>query len=294
LPAARGQKIAYQRKEVAMLARQLALVVCLAIACGATLADEPAGNSAPNYNSDYAESAHDIPSMSGRTPEDDARPGEYYFKLGAAAVQHKDFTHAVKMYEVAASWAYKPAQFNLGVMYARGQGVAIDLPRAMAWMALAAERNDQEYVDAKEIVYAAMSKEQFEQANALWRELRKTYGDETALPRAKARWAEVRNNATGSHVGAVAGPLLVGAIPAHVAKLPPPGGGLHVATEAGDVFAGGDRTDGSVAYKQLRESADPYDPKFKRPEIGIATVEPLQPIKKDVDSGDNSGERHNL
>jgi tetratricopeptide (TPR) repeat protein len=263
----------------------LAFVLCLVIACGATLAEEPEGNSAPNYHSNAAEAAQAIPSAAGRMPEDDARPGEYYFKLGANAFQHKDYAHAVKMYEVAASWAYKPAQFNLGVMYARGQGVPVDLPRAMAWMALAAERNDQEYVDAKEVVYSAMSKEQFEQANALWRELKKTYGDDVAMPRAKARWAEVRNNATGSHVGAAAGPLLVGATPAHVAKLPPTtaGGGAppHMATEGADVFAGGDRTDGSTAYKQLRESNNPYDPKFTRPEVGIATVEPLQPVKNE-------------
>jgi len=263
-------------------------LICGLLCCGgsavATPDDAAVGNSAPNYNSDYNEAARDIPSTSGNTPEDDARPGEYYFRLGASAFQHKDYSHAVKMYEVAASWAYKPAQFNLGVMYARGQGVPADLPRAMAWMALAAERNDKEYVDAKEIVYSTLSKEQFEQANAIWRELKKTYGDEIALARAKSRWAEVRNNATGSHVGANAGPVIVGSVAPHLAKLPPttPAGGAGpVATEATQIFSGGDRTDGSVAYKQLRDSDNPYDPKFKRPEVGVATVEPLQPVKQD-------------
>src|SRR4051812_29782948 len=108
--------------EVAVIARlPLAMVLSSLIACGAALADEPVGNSVPNYHSNAAEAAQDIPSAAGRMPEDDARPGEYYFKLGASAFQHKDYAHAVKMYEVAASWAYKPAQFNLGVMYARGQ-----------------------------------------------------------------------------------------------------------------------------------------------------------------------------
>ena len=275
-----------------MIARQVSLTVllCLFLPFCTALAEEPAGSDAPNYNSNYAEGAHDIPSMSGRTPEDDARPGEYYFKLGASAFQRKDYAHAVKMYEVAASWAHKPAQFNLGVMYARGQGVPGDLPRAMAWMALAAERGDKEYVDAKEVVYSAMNKDEFAHANVLWRELKKSYGDEVALPRAKARWAEVRNNATGSHVGAGAGPLLVGAIPARVQKMVSP----HVATEGAAVFAGGDYTDGSIAYKQLRESADPYDPKFKRPEIGIATVEPLQPVKQDDGAGNGATDHRNL
>jgi len=254
--------------------------VCIGAHGAATSGNDGAGGgTAPNYNSDFTQGTKDIPSASGRTPEDDARPGEYYFGLGASAFQHKDYAHAVKMYQVAASWAYKPAQFNLGVMYARGQGVAADLPRAMAWMALAAERNDQEYVDAKEVVYGTLSKDEFEQANVLWRELRKTYGDDVAMPRAKARWAEVRNNMTGSHVGANAGPVVVGTIAPHLAKLPPTGGGGPIGTMATDVFSGGDRTDGSVAYRQLRESDNPYDPKFVRPEVGTATVEPLQPVK---------------
>jgi len=253
----------------------------------AQAADEGAGNSAPNYNSDYSEAARDVPSASGNTPEDDARPGEYYFRLGAGAFQHKDYAHAVKMYEVAASWAYKPAQFNLGVMYARGQGIPADPPRAMAWMALAAERNDKEYVDAKELVYGTLSKEQFEQANVIWRELKKTYGDEIALARAKSRWADVRNNATGSHVGANAGPLVVGMVAPHVAKL----NNGHVATDATDIFSGGDRADGSIAYKELRRSDNPYDPKFERPNAGVATVEPLQALG-DKKTQAESNEQH--
>jgi len=270
--------------------------VCAALAAVATLvaslpvcAAEPEehaapaqGNPAPDYRSDYRAEVSAIPSVAGNTPEDDARPGEYYFRLGAYAFQKKDYAHAIKMYEVAASWAYKPAQFNLGVMYARGQGVKTDLPLAMAWMALAAERNDtQEYIDAKELVYGLLTKEQFAQANERWRELRKTYGDGVALVRAKQRWAEVRNNATGSHLGSTAGPLIVGNAPTRVAKLPPTVGGgaaAHMATDAGDVI-GGYRADGSVVYKQLRESDNPYDPKFERPAAGIATVEPLQPLQ---------------
>ena len=79
-------------------------------------------------------------------------------------------------------------------MYARGQGIPLDLPRGMAWMALAAERNEKRYVDAREAVYAEMTPEQFQQANEIWRELKKTYGDEVALRRAKARWAQVKSS----------------------------------------------------------------------------------------------------
>ena len=86
------------------------------------------------------------------TPEADARPGEKYYFRGVHAFQHKDYSFAVNMYQVAASWAYKPAQYNLAIMYLKGQGIAVDRQRAMAWMALAAERDEAQYVQARELI----------------------------------------------------------------------------------------------------------------------------------------------
>src|ERR1043165_3965087 len=93
---------------------------------------------AASFDSAYA--AEERKSGGGGTPESDARPGTYYFMEGAYAYRKRDYTFAIQMYQVSASWAYKPAEYNIAVMYARGQGVPVDLPRAMAWMALAAER----------------------------------------------------------------------------------------------------------------------------------------------------------
>jgi hypothetical protein len=248
---------------------------------GAAAAGDAAVNGeAASHDSNYT-AAMRLRSAAENTPEADGRPGEYYFQEGARAFAKKDFRFAIQMYEVAASWAYKPAEYDLGVMYARGQGVPVDLPRAMAWMALAAERNDKRYVDAREAVHAALSKEQFEQANAIFRDLKKTYGDETALRRAKARWEEVRMNVTGSHVGFV-GHLDVGSPPPSsgdpsAAKGAP---GVHkTSTTSAEIFGGGDEVDGVTAYRQLRESDNPYDPKFERQPLGTATVEALIPVK---------------
>ena len=237
------------------------------------------------YDSEYAAAARDM-GNGFNTPEADARPGEYYFLLAVHAYSKKDFTFAIQMYEVAAAWAYKPAEYNLAIMYARGQGVPVDLPRGMAWMALAAERNEKRYVDAREVVYAETTKDQFEQANVIWRELKKTYGDEVALRRAKARWAQVKTSMTGSRVGS-AGNLTVGvpspssgdpghpkilsAVVAEKLKkggVPIPRSSATTPAEA----TGGQGVDGTIAYRQFRESDNPYDPKFKNPAIGRATV----------------------
>jgi hypothetical protein len=219
--------------------------------------------------------------------EDSARPGEYFFGLGANAFRKKDFAFAVHMYRVAASWAYKPAEYNLGVMYALGQGVPVDLPRAMAWMTLAAERGEKLYVAAREMINAQLSKAQFAQADAIYGELYPTYGDATALRRAKDRWAQVRSSMTGSRVGSVAGELKSGvAAPGTPmgAAAGSPGAGLnHVGTSASDILSG-EEVDGSIAYEQLLKSDNPYDPKFEsRPgSTGKVTVEPLIPVKGPV------------
>jgi len=249
--------------------------------------ESAAAHHAPSYESDYTAGTRDSIN-SGNTPEDDARPGMYYFGLGVAAFQHRDYKHAVEMYQVAASWAYKPAEYNLAVMYARGQGIGIDMPRAMAWITLAAERDDQRYVQAREVIRGQLTKAQRDQASVLLQELQKTYGDEVALRHAKARWAEVRNNMTGSHVG-FAGNVTVGGSQPGIAPAPLPAGassargGAHSgATTAGDV-AGAEVVNGATAYRQLRESDNPYDPKFKNPSIGTATVEALVPVKDKSD-----------
>jgi hypothetical protein len=231
------------------------------------------------------------------TPLDDARPGEYYFDLGAQAAKKGDYAHALAMYKVAASWAYKPAEYNLGLMYLSGQGSPVDLPQAMAWMALAAERNDPQYVRARQLVYAHLTPEQFAKANEIWRDLLPTYGDDVALPRAKARWREVRENATGSRVGSSAAHVEVGAVAGLGNHMDSPtydvGGGGPVAPTGLERPAGGPVTsdpaqvagvhqsDGAVAYQQLRSTDNPYDPKLPSSTVtGTVSVGPPSPVKK--------------
>jgi len=242
----------------------------------------PAENAA-SYDSSY-KSGMRLRGSEENTPEADARPGEYYFKIGARAFQKNDSKFAVEMYQVAASWAYKPAAYNLGVMYARGQGIPADYPRALAWMALAAERGDERYVAARNVVQAQLTAEQVEQARVIVEELKKTYGDEVALRRAKARWADVRSHMTGSRVGS-AGHLDVGVPQASADPSNQKGQkGTHKkGTTSGEIL-GGEAVDGSIAYRQLLESDNPYDPKFERKSLGVAHVEPLIPIDAPVKS----------
>ncbi len=235
--------------------------------------------------------AERMPAYVPNTPEADGRPGQYYYILGAQAFQKREYSFAVNMYQVAASWAYKPAEFNLGVMYARGQGIPVDLPRAMAWMTLAAERNDPGYVRARELVRANLNPAQLAESETILQQLTPRYGDKVALRRAKDRWAQVRASMTGSRVGSMAGNMVSGTPQAGPSSHNPKysnkksTGGIVAVT--GAAVTGGQNTDGSVAYRQLVASNNPYDPKFMTP-VETVTVGPLTPAK----TGDATHETH--
>jgi hypothetical protein len=289
-------------KGIAMTKRSRVMLPLLCLAAGSALwpmlglagdqdalktipinAEPPKSAAVVNTDTDTSEDN----TRSFNTPMEDGRPGEYYFALGVQAVKKGDFVHAIAMYKVAASWAYKPAEYNLGVMYLNGQGAPADLPQAMAWMALAAERDDPQYLHARQLVYAHLTPEQFAKANEIWRGLLPTYGDEAALPRAKARWREVRQNATGSRVGSAAAHVEVGGVAGDPNHMNSPNydvhDGGHTTSNPGEL-AGVHQTDSSVAYQQLRATDNPYDPKIT-PVSGSVAVGALTPVqKKDGDA----------
>ena len=53
-----------------------------------------------------------------------------------------DYTQAARLFRPLAEQGVASAQFNLGVMYARGQGVPQDYQAALKWYRLAAEQGD--------------------------------------------------------------------------------------------------------------------------------------------------------
>lgn len=233
---------------------------------------------APSYDSDPGFGA--LANEDFTSPESDARPGVYFFRLAARAYEQKNYRHAIDMYKVAASWAYKPAEYNLGVMYYRGQGVPVDRPLGAAWMVLAAERNTPQYVAARDLMITPLSQAEFARVDTLWNELKPTYGDATALHRAKVRWAQVRAGMTGSRTGGSTGPLKVGSrsgpsSPRTGKSMT--GAPLHTDTAGFEITSGHDMH-GVVAYQQFRESDNPYDPRFKTDPVGTTSVGALMPV----------------
>jgi len=233
---------------------------------------------APDYDS--GASAGAMSNGNFNTPESDGRPGVKFFTLGVQAFRKGDYRHAIDMYKVAASWAYKPAEYNLAVMYFKGQGIPVDRPRGAAWMVLAAERGDLTYAKARDLMVTVLSRTEFAKTDEIWSELKRAYGDKVALRRAKAQWAWVKTHQTGTRVGGATGELAIGALDAGHAPRPlgPGGRSSSVVTNGFGVMQGGS-VDGAIAYRQFQQSDDPYDPIFLKNRTGTVKVEPLTPLK---------------
>lgn len=273
-----GAKAKRRAIVAALWAATSGLAFILPVAAQPQGAAAASGVTAPDYGSGAAAGA--LSDSNYNTPESDGRPGVKFFAYGVAAFRKGDYRHAVDMYKVAASWAYKPAEYNLGLMYFRGEGVPVNRPLGAAWMVLAAERGNPEYVKAQDLMVTALSSAQFERTDEYWMDLRKTYGDKVALRRAKAQWAWVKSQKTGSRVGGQAGELSVGVLDTgHTpVSLSASGDPIRVTTTAAGMMQGGS-LDGSIAYRQFQQSENPYSPVFLgKSRNGKATVGPLQPI----------------
>ena len=65
---------------------------------------------APNYNS---RDTTERPAQWGfGTPEEDGRPGQYFYYRAVDAVKHKQYKFAIDMYETSASWAYTSVDWH--------------------------------------------------------------------------------------------------------------------------------------------------------------------------------------
>jgi len=115
-------------------------------------------------------------------------PGVSFFQKGLDAYKKGQIAAAIDAWQSSAGWAMKDAQYNLGLAYFKGSGIAADRPRGLAWLALAAERKNPTMQASLAAAWDGATDAEHQQANAIWRDLKKQYGDDVALPKAKKRF----------------------------------------------------------------------------------------------------------
>jgi hypothetical protein len=94
-----------------------------------------------------------------------------------------DYAGAMKSFLVAASYADKPSQLSIGLMYLNGQGVQKDAATAWAWISIATERNYPQFITTRDDLWGQLNSAQRQQAKATERQLYAQYGDPVAQPR---------------------------------------------------------------------------------------------------------------
>jgi hypothetical protein len=153
---------------------------------GQTDTQAPASSS----TSDYVPSDADLARANCVIGEEHFLPGDYYYCLGGLTYGQHNYGSSVRFFTTAASWASKPAQYVLGVMALNGDHQPKNRALALAWLALAAERQDSRFKAPYDEVYKASTMAERRAAEGLLEKMRPTYADATAAVRAQERYIE--------------------------------------------------------------------------------------------------------
>jgi len=131
-------------------------------------------------------------------------PGTQFLERGNRFYKQGDFDAAAGYFRLAARWADKLAQFNLGMLHVNGSGVPRDPLRGWAWIELASERGYPKFEAVADEIWKQFSDEHRRVARAiLEEELEPEFGDEVAVHRASNEMRRDRKGKTsgGSRVG---------------------------------------------------------------------------------------------
>lgn len=131
-------------------------------------------------------------------------PGTQFTERGVRFFRQGDYKAAAGNFRLAARWADKLAQFNLGLMYVNGHGVERDPLRGWAWIRLSAERGYPKNVQVAEEIWNQLTDEHRKLAQRiLEEELEPEFGDEVAVPRTDREMKRMlaRKTSGGSRVG---------------------------------------------------------------------------------------------
>ena len=131
----------------------------------------------------------------------EGHPNEEWRLLGLKSYLSGRYDEAITKFERAASYADKPSQHYLSLIYWHGQGVPVDRVRAYVWSDLAAERGSRKLLAIREKMWAGLTPQQQQQAVTDGGEYYARYGDDVAKPRAEAQIRRFATHMTGSRVG---------------------------------------------------------------------------------------------
>lgn len=195
-----------------------------------------------------------------------ALPGDYNFCLGHRYWESGQYQAARQMLELAAGWGNKAAQRALGVAYFNGDGLLLDRPLGLAWLALAAERKEPAAAMLYNSALARASADERRTAVRILARLRGRYADDVAALRADRRFQRTLREMSSNPVYG-RGKCLPGS------GGMPPGAGFALAVEgAGNCSMAADER----LRAALEKRYETYSEGWSRRRVELGRVEPLQ------------------
>jgi TPR repeat protein len=107
------------------------------------------GHSAPGRSQDQYGRSQD----QGKTPQPATDP----FQEGLRAYAQRDYRNALRLWAPLAQSGHGAAQYNIGRMYVRGEGVRRDLPEAYKWFTIAISNGRAEGERARQAIARSMT-----------------------------------------------------------------------------------------------------------------------------------------
>ncbi|NRB71805.1 MAG: sel1 repeat family protein [Xanthomonadales bacterium] len=126
------------------------------------------------------------------------------------AFEQGNYERSLRIYERRlAPKGDKHAHYMIGLHHQNGFGVEQDLPRALAWYALSAERGSAEARQLAAFLSDMLDEADQQRADEIFAELQQLYGDRVLLVKAIRRDQRELRNRTGSRVGGGTSPTRV-------------------------------------------------------------------------------------
>lgn len=111
-------------------------------------------------------------------------PGAFDYCVAMRHWSRGKYAESLDMLERAAAWGHKDAQLALGIAYFNGDQVAMNRPLGLAWLGLAAERQEARSLQLLASAYAKATPQEQQRAQALMTRMWPTYADQHAAVRA--------------------------------------------------------------------------------------------------------------
>lgn len=198
-------------------------------------------------------------------------PGEFNFCLAGVDMYRGNTSGALEMLKLAAGWGSKKAQYVLGIVYFRGDSIPADHALGLAWLALAAERNDPTYLAVLASAHGKSTPAEQQRAGELLKAMRPKYADAVAAKRAQRRFDRMMRDLTywePFDVGVCIAGLTGGVVPQKPA----------------DQFASGNCARPTFAARRLHQISDVYFDGWAG-HVSVGGIQPLS-AKQWTDSSD--------